>query len=389
MLRWWGSGLLLGLVVVGCGSSSSTAIGSDPGTSSTATTPAPAPAPAPVAPQKVTGATLDAWQTQAPMPTARANHCSVVANGYLVVIGGNYKPKDTFVNLDDVLAAKIGADGALGAWTKVGTTPSPVNSCTAATDGTNVYLVDGIFDSDDPANPQPHKVRRAALDTNGVLSPWAEIGALPDGVRVLYSSAAANDGALRVFHSRLPDDGDAISLVRAPIAPGGSALGTWSEDKWLTGFRGHPQYVFADLGTAAFVYTLGGYGGADKGNAVLADGAGAALDASGAPGKSFGVTSLPKPTSFGQAIAVQDWVFVVGGKDSVMTGTGHPDVFAAHIAADGTLGAWSSLAALPQGRTSHAIALSRGTTDYLYVTGGGYDAGGLATVFSARVRFEK
>ena len=106
----------------------------------------------------------------------------------------------------------------------------------------------------------------------------------------------------------------------------------------------------------------------------------------GTPGKSFAVTGLPKPTAFGQAIAVDDWVFVVGGKDSVMTGAGHADVFAAHVESSGQLGAWKSLASLPQGRTAHAVAVGG---DYLYVTGGGYDAGGLSTVFSTRVRFEK
>jgi hypothetical protein len=96
------------------------------------------------------------------------------------------------------------------------------------------------------------------------------------------------------------------------------------------------------------------------------------------------VSALPKPTSFGQAVAVDDWLFTVGGKDEVLTGKGRSDVVAARIGADGTLGAWSALPTLPQGRTSLALTLAG---DFLYVTGGGYDAGGLDTVFAARVRF--
>jgi hypothetical protein len=191
------------------------------------------------------------------------------------------------------------------------------------------------------------------------------------------------NGALRAFNSRLPDQGDAISLMRAPIA--GASLGSWQESSWLKGFRGHPEYAFADLGAGgAFVYALGGYG--NDATQVLTDGAGAALDASGAPGASFGVPALPKPTAFGQAIAVDDWVFVVGGKDGVLSGAGHADVFAAHVGPNGALGAWSTVASMPQGRTSHAMALAG---DWLYVTGGGYDAGGLGTVFATRVRFAK
>jgi hypothetical protein len=58
-------------------------------------------------------------------------------------------------------------------------------------------------------------------------------------------------------------------------------------------------------------------------------------------------------------------------------------VYAAKIGEGGVVGDWSVVASLPQGRTSHAIAAHG---DFLYVTGGGYDAGGLDSVWSARVR---
>src|SRR4051812_32116575 len=95
-LSWasWGAAVSLALVS-GCSSSSGT-------------TPAP---PVP----RATGE-LTEWQTLTKLTTARANHCSVVVGDWLVVIGGNYKPagaKD-FKNLDDVLVAKIAADGSLG-----------------------------------------------------------------------------------------------------------------------------------------------------------------------------------------------------------------------------------------------------------------------------------
>ena len=117
---------------------------------------------------------------------------------------------------------------------------------------------------------------------------------------------------------------------------------------------------------------------------MLADGAAARLEPTGLPGKSFAVRALPKPTSFGQALAIDGFVFVVGGKDEVLTGKGRADGFSAKIGVDGTLEAWSTLPALPQGRTSLALTAYG---DFVYVTGGGYDAGGLDTVFAARVRF--
>ncbi|MBX3188829.1 MAG: hypothetical protein KF819_17555 [Labilithrix sp.] len=329
---------------------------------------------------------IAAWETEAPMPVARGNHCVVAANGFLVVVGGNHKPKgaSAFETVADVHVARIANDGSLGAWTLAGKAPSPVASCTAAASGRDVFLVDGIFEDDAPGDASPRKVRRATLSDEGTLGDWSEIGALPDGVRVLYAHATVSGGALHAFHARLPDaaadpPAGGVALVRAALRDDGS-LGAWDQTTWLTGFRGHPQYAF----TGGFIYALGGYASAERGNAVLADGAAAAIDPAGAPGASFPVRALPKPTSFGKAIAVDGWVFVIGGKDEIMTGKGRADVFAAKIAESGELGEWTAVAPLPQGRTSHAVAVHG---DFVYVVGGGYDGGGLDTVFSARVRF--
>jgi hypothetical protein len=57
---------------------------------------------------------------------------------------------------------------------------------------------------------------------------------------------------------------------------------------------------------------------------------------------------------------------------------------ASKIGAGGALGGWARVGALPAARTSHSVAASG---DFLSVTGGGFDAGGLDTVFIARVRF--
>jgi hypothetical protein len=365
--RGLGLAALVAAVGVGCGSSSS-GDGSGQGAAGPVGSSG---TPAAATPTKATGE-VGEWQTLEPLPTPRANHCSVAVNGYLVVIGGNYKPKgaSSFVDLDDVEVAKIEDDGTLGPWKLAGHAPSALNSCTAATDGKDVFLVDAIF-----ANDALGKVvRRATLSPDGALGEWQDMSALPDGVRVLYSVATVSSGALRAFRAKLPAEGDAVTLLRAPVdAP------TWQESSILTGFRGHPQYAITD----SFVYALGGYGGGAD-NGVLADGAGAPLDASGTPGAPVKVAPMPKPTSFGQAVVVDDWLFVVGGKDDVFAGAGRADVFAAQIAADGSVASWATKAPLPEGRTSHSLVRAG---DFLYVTGGGYDAGGLATVFGARVRF--
>lgn len=316
--------------------------------------------------------TLGEWQAQPELPTPRGNLCAVAVRDWLVVVGGNYKPKGAteFVTTDEVHVAKLAADGSIGEWKLAGRTPSAVSSCTAAASEDSLYLVDGIYD--DEADGKTIHVAR--LGDDGTLGAWTDGGALPSGVSVPYSQAVVVGGELRAFHARLPDDGDGIALVRGRD-------GDFTESTWLEGFRGHPQYVFA----GEYVYALGGYAGATKQNAVLADGAGAKLDASGVPGAAFAVSALPKATAFGKAVAVDDFVFVVGGKDEVMQGKGRADVFAAKIGEGGALSEWSAVSSLPQGRTSHAL-VAHGS--FLYVVGGGFDAGGLDSVFSAQVRFE-
>ena len=64
--------------------------------------------------------------------------------------------------------------------------------------------------------------------------------------------------------------------------------------------------------------------------------------------------------------------------------TGNAASYAAPIGNEGALGTWTVQAPLPEGRTSHSLTLGG---DFLYVTGGGFDSGGLATVFAARVKY--
>src|SRR5207302_5251003 len=108
------------------------------------------------------------------------------------------------------------------------------------------------------------------------------------------------------------------------------------------------------------------------------------IAADGSIGALFNATPLPVPVSFGEAVAVDDWLFVIGGRAQVFGAAGTRSVYAAPIAADGSLGAWSTLAELPQGRTNHDAVVGG---NYLYVTGGGYDGPGLDTVFATRARF--
>jgi hypothetical protein len=317
--------------------------------------------------------TLTDWQTLGPMPEKRANHCAVAAGGYLVVLGGNQATAGGgFQSLATVQAAPLEPDGTLGPWQLAGKTPSAVSECTATSDGSRIYLVDGIYDGATDGG----KVWSADLDEHGRLGPWTALGPLPPGTRVLYSTAWVLGGALYAMDSKLPEEGDVTLTLRASLQGG---LGPFVESDWLPGFRGHPEYAFA----RGFVYVLGGYVAADAGDVVIAEVQGAPLSQDGTVGAPETAEALPAPTAFGTVTVVDNYLFLVGGKSAIFAADGSALVASTEVEASGALGGFTAQAALPEGRTSHATVLAG---DFLYVTGGGYDGPGLDTVYAARVR---
>ncbi len=321
------------------------------------------------------------WSVLAPMPVVRGNHCSVVANGYLVAIGGNYKPNGgSFENLDSVHVARLRADGTVGPWQLAGKTPSPVSSCTAAAEGNELFLIDGLYDDPNAGG----RLYRATLRDDGMLSEWQDAGALPSDARVLASQAYVQGRTLYAFHALLEGSGDGVALAHGTLENG--ILTEWTDVRWSRGFRGNAAYALstADSGSR-FVYTVGGYAGASQHNRVLSDGAGALLDENtGRPGGAFALAELPKPTTSAKAIAVDGWLFVVGGKGEVMAGVGRSDVLSSSITGTGALSAWVARDPLPEGRVAHAVVVHH---DYLYVVGGAGEGGQTDAVYSARVRF--
>src|SRR5512143_3366971 len=86
--------------------------------------------PSPVA----TGELAD-WQMGPALPVARANHCAVAIDSWVLVVGGNRSDgHGGFVTADEIDAAQLAADGTLGAWQVAGHLPSPASEPTCTTD---------------------------------------------------------------------------------------------------------------------------------------------------------------------------------------------------------------------------------------------------------------
>ena len=310
--------------------------------------------------------TVGAWQTLAPMPHMRANFCATVVGEFVVAIGGNYPADGGFTKLDEIDVARFHEGGSLDAWQVAGHTPSPVSECTAGANGNTLYVIDGIYDD---ASKQGH-VFSADLASDGTLAAFADAGTLPAGVDAFDDVAFSAGGKIWSTVSLLSGS---CGLIGGP--------GTWTENDFLSEFRGRPQWAYASAGGNTYAYVLGGYSDADAGNVVLASGAGAKVDTTVTGG--ITVTDLPQPTTFGMAASADDFVFVIGGRGAVFGGTPRTDVLSAQAASSGALGAWSAQTSLPSPRTNAAAVVAG---NFLYVLGGA-NTSATDTVFAAQVRF--
>jgi len=311
--------------------------------------------------------TVGAWQTLAPMPHMRANFCATVVGEFVVVIGGNYPTDGNFTKLDEIDVARFHADGSLDAWQVVGHAPSPVTECTAGANGSTLYVIDGIYDDASKVG----RVFSADLASDGTLPALADVGPLPAGMDAFDDVAFFAAGKMWATTARLSGS---CGLISGP--------GTWTEMDFLSEFRGRPQWSYATTNGTTYAYVIGGYSGADAGNVVLASGSGAKIDTTGPTG-GVSVTDLPQPTTFGMAASADDFVFVIGGRGGIFTGTPRTEVYSAQTGTGGALGAWSAQTQLPSPRTNAAAVVAG---KFLYVLGGA-NASATDTVFAAQVRF--
>lgn len=320
---------------------------------------------------------LGTWQTATALPVARANHCSVAIDNWVLAIGGNRSDgSGGFVNTDEIDAAQVSADGTVGAWQVAGHLPSPGSQSTCVTDGHTLYVIDGIFDDQTVGG----QVWASAWSSTGQLAAFSSLGALPAGDSAISEAATILDGMLLLTTSNTPgsgsDPGNDTFTLATPI--GASTALAWSSTTW-PGLEFIAQAELAFSGTAAYV--IGGYDDPSVGavtNAYVAPiGHGATL------GSATATTALPAAVAFGRAAIVDSWVFVVGGRSMVYAANATTTVYASEIAANGALGTWSTPTALAMPRTNHALVL---VGDYLVLTGGGDGGPGDTTVLVSRAR---
>jgi len=340
--------------------------------------------------------TLGTWSSTTAFPTARFEHTSVVQDGHLCVMGGVDSGNQY---LSDVRVATIGADGSVGSWSSTAAFASQRWGHQSVVANGYLYVIGGAA-----SGPLLSEVQVAALQPDGSVGPWAATTSLPTG---RYQAAAVAAGgriylvgggepssigdvlvaplnqngavgewtattgiptarwneALVIHGGYIYSIGGATNVEYlsdvqfAPILPDGT-VGTWAATSALPSRR-HGRAVAWN----GHLYLLG-VNGFWQGN--LVDVVYASANSDGTLGAWTATTPLPTALAATAAVARNGFVYVIGGDLNNPGATSSACIFAA-ANPDGTVGAWTPTTRLPGARHGHA-AVAYG--EYLYAIGG-------------------
>ena len=164
--------------------------------------------------------TVGTWQATSSFPTARADHKTVVSNGYMYNLGGCNGATPT----TNTQYAAINANGTLGAWTN--TTALPLARCEHAAVANNgyVYVIGGTADGTTGTST----VYRSTINVStGALGTWSTMSAL-NNIRKSGAEAVINNGYMYVLGGLTTAAVERAVSVEFAKINGDGTLGAWS-----------------------------------------------------------------------------------------------------------------------------------------------------------------
>ncbi|HUB06984.1 MAG TPA: hypothetical protein VMB50_08285 [Myxococcales bacterium] len=221
--------------------------------------------------------------------------------------------------------------------------------------GAFLYTVGGYNGSSILANAD-----RAALQADGSLGAWSAMAPL---AQPTAGMAGALVGNVAVIAGGDPGGESYTDQSYSSVVQSDGSLGPWTAAGSTLNARMHAG-AFAYGST---VYVLGGF----NTSTVLSDVVAATVSADGTLSAWSAAGSLPDPHShFGIAV-VESFVYLVGGLDqsALQNAPVVGEVWRGQVAANGTLGGWTAMTALPDALCTQGAFTYGG---YLY-TGGGID----------------
>jgi N-acetylneuraminic acid mutarotase len=315
--------------------------------------------------------TLGAWTSTTSLPSARNGLSATVYNGYVYAVGGY----DGTAYLTDVLYAPLNADGTLGVWTgTTGFATGRTNEAAVAYNG-YLYVYGGARTTSNPFND----VQYAPITASGAVGAWASTTSFT-GVRQQFGYAAYNGhlyltgGGTNSTAGTIYSDVQTVAINTTPdqvanmyswIATTTFGAGKGSASAQVTTRANHGSAVYN-----GYIYLVGG----SAPGATLTSVHYAPLNANGTIGAWAQATSLPLARAGMATVAVNGYLYAIGGQDN--TPTIAATSYVAPINADGTIGSWTTTTPLTSARTNEGIVYYNG---YMYTTGGLLDTAGTLT----------
>lgn len=339
------------------------------------------------------GSSATSSGTSAPSPVPAINNIngSATASGSVgstfIVYGSGFGTLATaspaagysvnFLNASGVVAAT--ASWAAGGWNS---TYIKATVPTGLTSGTTYNVA--VTTPGGTSNKVSFLITGSVAFSPSTIS-WAQTASMPVATAGFATIVAPVSGvtAVLTLGGNLSASGGAASNNAATVnlntvndGTGGTTAGTlntWSTTTQLPAARGFAAGALANgynSGVTGYgvVYVIGGLDGTGAATSTVyhatlsADGT---IPASGTTGTWAATTALPAARYATGAAIFQGRLYVAGGADNTNTPTG--TVWSAPINADGTLGTWATMPALPAALAYHQLITTGGV---LYVLGG-------------------
>lgn len=362
--------------------------------------------------------TIGTWITDTALPAVVSSHMVFTTKNRVYLLGGYGVASYTTA----VYSAPINADGTIGAWTAG--TPLPVALGRAAVMAfkNQVFLIGGVTG----ASVATATVYTSTIDASGNLGNWSRVTDLPVSLYAATAIALKNSvhiiggydtiGQYTNRNYYAPVSGDSgfndytrffdgtINKFDGTSLAGSYLLAGDQDVNYSMPGAGCPwqqQYQFNDLQTAPDlgawtaatslpavrstqcvivtknrVYLLSSFTGGGYDATIIT----AMINPDGSLGAWTAAGSLPGAVAGSRAVAIKNRIYILGGgyNGSAYVNTS----YWATINADGTLGAWNTLPAMPNIQCWNQTLVTR---DRVYVIGGWNGSAAVSNVYWASI----
>lgn len=241
----------------------------------------------------------------------------------------------------------------------------------AAVIGPRLYVFGGATNQGGWEN----SVISAEITSDGNLAPWRVETAMPERRHYISASIEVVNDRIYVVGGALAEARDSKeettrrtqTILWTAVRPDGTL------EPWKTSepFPGTARSCLATSSNDRFIYIIAGATPQGITNTVLR----AAIGPDNSPGQWAEVSKLPTPLWFHGSAILDNTLYVWGGLTARESTNTNPNIYAAQVMPDGSLGAWQTIGSMPVPVYSSAFC---GFNDYLVCVAGRY-AGGVTT----------